>query len=239
MRGCLFTLLLGAVAIGLFVVVIFPALVAGALTAGVEAAGLQSDSTVVTVTSDPPTDLLGMHADEVRIRATDATFRGLEIADLDVTLHDLRFVDRAAGAIDGFLDGVVVPDVGGRKLALDSIRLSGGGETVTATTRVAGAEVEGMIADGIEAKLGARPTSVTLTAPDRITIRGDDGSVKGRLLVSPTGDLQVRVSSGPAEGIVVPLLRGGVDIPLRLTDASVTAAGDLELTGELAVSLLG
>ena len=238
MRGCLFTLLLGAVAIGLFVVVVFPALVAGALTAGVEAAGLQSESTVVTVASDPPTDLLGMHADEVRIRASDATFRGLEIANLDVTLHDLQFVDRTARAVDGFLDGVVVPDVGGRELALDSIRLSGGGETVTATTRVAGAEVESMIADGIEAKLGTRPTSVTLTAPDRITIRGD-GSLRGRLLVSPTGDLQVRISNGPAEGVVVTLLRGGVDIPLRLTDASVTSAGDLELTGELAVSLLG
>ena len=238
MRGCLFTLLLGAIAIGLFVLVGFPAMVAGALTAGVEAAGLQSEATVVTVSSNPPTDLLGMHADEVRIRATDATFRGLEIANLDVTLHDLRFVDRTARAIDGVLEGVVVPDVGGRELALDSIRLSGGGETVTATTRVAGADVEGMIADGIEAKLGARPTSVTLSAPDRITVRLD-GSVKGRLLVSPSGDLAVRISNGPAEGLVVPLLRGGVDIPLRLTDASVTAAGDLELTGELAVNLLG
>ena len=41
------------------------------------------------------------------------------------------------------------------------------------------------------------------------------------------------------EGVVLTLLRGGVDIPLRLTEASVTAAGDLVLTGELAVSLLG
>ena len=79
MRGCLFTLLLGAIVIGLFVVVVLPAIAAGALTAGVEAAGLQSDDTIVTVSSDPPTDLLGLHADQVRIRATDATFRGLEI----------------------------------------------------------------------------------------------------------------------------------------------------------------
>ncbi|HEY6571024.1 MAG TPA: hypothetical protein VIZ22_12075 [Candidatus Limnocylindrales bacterium] len=238
MRGCLFTLLLGAVAIGLFVVVVFPALVAGALTAGVEAAGLQSESTVVTVTSDPPTDLLGMHADQVRIRASDATFRGMEIANLDVTLHDLRFVDRTARSIDGFLDGMVVPDVGGRELALDSVRLSGGGETVIATTRIAGAQVEGLIADGIEAKLGKRPTSVALTVPDRLTVRLD-GTVRGRLIVSPSGDLQLRITNGPAEGLVVTLLRGGVDVPLRLTEAAVSPAGDLELTGELAVSLLG
>ena len=238
MRGCLFTLLLGAAAIGLFVVVLFPAMIAGALTAGVEAAGLQSDSTVVTVTSEPPTDLLGMHADQVRIRASDATFKGMAIANLDVTLRDLRFVDRTARAVEGFLDGVVVPDVGGRELALDSVRLSGGGETVLATTRIAGAEVEGLIADGIEAKLGARPTSVTLTAPDRLTVRLG-GAVRGRLLASPTGDLQVRLTNGPAEGQVVTLLRGGVDVPFRLTDVSVSAAGDLELTGELAVNLLG
>ena len=238
MRGCLFTLLLGAIAIGLFVVVVFPAMIAGALTAGVEAAGLQSDATVVTVSSNPPTDLLGMHADEVRIRATDATFRGLEIENLDVTLHDLRFIDRTARAVDGVLEGVVVPDVGGRELALDSIRLAGAGETVIARTTVQGDEVEGLIADGIEAKLGSRPDSVSLTAPDRITVRLD-GSLKGRLIVSPAGDLQVRIANGPAEGLVVTLLRAGVDIPLRLTDASVSAAGDLQLTGELAVNLLG
>ena len=208
MRGCLFTLLLGAIAIGLFVVVVFPAMVAGALTAGVEAAGLQSDATVVTVSSNPPTDLLGMHADEVRIRATDATFRGLEIANFDVTLHDLRFIDRTARAIDGVLEGVVAPDVGGRALTLDSVRLAGAGETVIATTTVPGSEVEGLIADGIETKLGARPTSVTLAAPDRLTVRLN-GTVKGRLIVSPSGDLAVRISSGPAEGQVVTLLRGG------------------------------
>ncbi len=136
------------------------------------------------------------------------------------------------------LDGVVVPDVGGRDLGLDSIRLAGGGETTIASTTIKGSDVEAMIADEIERKLGARPTSVALAAPDRLTVQMGI-TAKGRFVVSSNGDLLVRISNGPAEGQLVPLLRGGVDIPLRLTDATVTPSGDLELTGELAVGLLG
>ena len=64
-------------------------------------------------------------------------------------------------------------------------------------------------------------------------------AVKGRFVVSDTGDLLVRITNGPAAGQTITVLRGGEDIPLRLTEAIVTANGDLELTGDLAVSLLG
>jgi hypothetical protein len=237
-RGCLFTLVLGAVVAALFVLFALPALAAGALTGAVTAAGLQSDDTVVTVSSDPPTDLVGLHADRVRVQATDATFRGLEIERLDLTLRDVQFVDRTAETIEGRMDGVVVPDVGGRALALDSIGLAGTGETVLATTTVPAAEVEALIADGVEDALGSRPTSVALSPPDRLTVQLLVAA-RGRFVVSEAGDLLVRVTNGPAEGQTITLLRAGVDIPLRLTDAVVTEAGDLELTGELAVSLLG
>ena len=238
MRGCLFTLILGAVVAALFVLFALPALAAGALTGAITAAGLQSDDTVVTVSSDPPTDLLGLRADRVRVRATDATFRGLEIERLDLTLHDVAFVDRTASAIDGRMDGVVVPDVGGRRLALASIGLAGSGDTVLATTTIPAADVEALIADGVEDALGSRPTSVALAPPDRLTVRLLV-AVRGRFVVSESGDLLVRVTNGPAEGQEITLLRAGVDIPLRLTDAVVNEAGDLELTGELTMSLLG
>ncbi len=226
MRGCLFTLLLGAIAIAVFVVIGLPAIAAGAITAGVTAAGLQSDDTVVTVSSDPPTDLLGLHADRVRVRATDATFRGLQIASLDLMLHDLQLADRTARSIDGHMDGVVVPDVGGRALSLGTIGIEGSGATVTATATIPGAEVEAMIADRIEDALGARPTDVRLAAPDRLTVQLVI-AVKGRFVVSDTGDLLVRITNGPAAGQTITVLRGGVDVPLRLTDATVTPNGDL------------
>ena len=67
MRGCLFTLLLGAVAIAFLVTVGLPVVAAGVITGGLAAAGLASDDTMVRVASDPPTDLLGLHADTVTV----------------------------------------------------------------------------------------------------------------------------------------------------------------------------
>lgn len=238
MRGCLFVIALGAVVVAFAVVVGLPAVVAGALTAGVTAAGLQAADTTVTVTSDPPTDLVGLHADRVRIRATHATFRGLEIGALDVTLRDVAIVDRTAAVVDGRLADVVVPNVGGRPLALASIALSGGGDTVTAVTTIPAAQATTLIANAVEGDLGTRPSSVSIKAPDQATVTLSI-AVHARLSVTATGDLVARVMDGPAAGQEVTLLRGGEDLPIRLTGVTVTAAGDLRLSGELSVSLLG
>jgi hypothetical protein len=238
MRGCLFTLLLGVVVVAFLVVVGLPAVAAGALTAGVRAAGLQAADTTVTVASDPPTDLVGLHADRVRVRATHATFRGLEIGALDVSLRDVSLIDRTAAGVSGTLTGATVPNIGGRPLALQTITLSGGGSAVTASTTVAGADASRLIADAVESSLGTRPTSVTLSAPDVVTVKLVI-TVTARLSVDAAGDLVATVASGPAAGQVVVLLRGGEDLPIRLTAARVTSMGDLHLDGTLAVGLLG
>ena len=104
MRGCLFTLAFGAAVIALIVVVGLPQVAAGMVTGAVTAAGLQADDTTVTVSSDPPTDLIGLHADRVRVRATDATFRDLAIGELDLVLRDVSILDRSAGGDRGIPD---------------------------------------------------------------------------------------------------------------------------------------
>lgn len=236
MRGCLFTLLLGAVAIALLVVVGLPQVAAGILTGAVTAAGLQADDTTVTVASDPPTDLLGLHADRVRIRATDATYRGLRIGALDVELGDVAIVDRTAGSVDGRLTEVVIENVGGREIELAEIAVAGGGEDVTAATTVPGAEVERLIADGVEAQAGVRPDSVSLGSPNRVVI--DAGvTVEGTLEIDSRGNLRLLVPDSPIGGGDVVLLRAGEDLPIRLTGLRVTSGGDLRLTGELAVGI--
>lgn len=238
MRGCLFTLLLGAVALALLVVVGLPAVAAGILTSGLAAAGLQADDTTVTVSSDPPTDLIGLRADRVRVRATDARFRELRIGALDVVLRDVAILDRTARGIDGELSDVTLTEVGDGSVTLDSITLGGAGDRITASTVVDGSEAETLIARAVEARVGVAPESVRLSAPDRLRVDARV-LVEGRLSVSAGGDLVVRLADDPLGIGDIVLLRGGEDLPIRLTDVRVTRAGDLRLDGDLSIAILG
>lgn len=238
MRGCLFVVALGVVVAAIVVAVGLPAFAAGVLTAGVTAAGLNAPDTTVTVSSDPPTDLVMFHADRVRVRATHATFRGLEIASLDITLGDVAILDRTARTVDGRLTGVVLPNVGARRVALGTISLSGGDDDVRAAATLAAGEAEALLSDAVENALGTRPASVALDAPDRITV--DLGAaVHARLSVSAAGDLLATVTDGPAAGRAITLLRGGEDLPVRLASVTVSATGDVRLEGTVTAAILG
>jgi hypothetical protein len=238
-RGCLFTLLLGAVVVGFVIVVGLPAAAAGILTAGLSTAGLVAADTTVTVTSDPPTDLLGLRADRVRVTATHATFRGMEIGALDLALGDVRLLDRTAGSVDGELTDVAVTGAGGQRVTLERITLLGGGDGITTTTVIPNGEAEKLIADAIEAQVGRRPTSVTLRAPDRVSFTLGGTKVAGRFAVTADGNLVVRGDDGLTQGREVVLVHGGEDLPIELTSVKVTGSGGLRLTGDLTVGILG
>jgi hypothetical protein len=238
MRGCLFTLALGAVVIALIVVVGLPQVAAGMVTTAVTAAGLQADDTSVTVSSDPPTDLVGLRADRVRVRATDATFRDLVIGELDLVLGDVSILDRSAGSVEGTLTDVTITGLGGREVTLDEIAVAGGGDDVTATTLLDGAVAERLIADAVEERTGARPDSVSLRDPDRLVIEAGI-EVGGTLDVDRAGNLVLELDDNPLGLEEVVLLRGGEDLPIRLTDVLVTPGRDLQLDGDLAIGLLG
>lgn len=238
MRGCLFTLLLGAIVVAFAVIVGLPILAGGILTAGLSAAGLAADDTTVTVSSNPPTDLLAMRADTVRITATDATFRGMAIGSLDLALGDVRILDRTAGAIDGELRDVRVTVAGGQVLTLNRITVLGAGRDIATTTVVPNEAAEDLIADAIEEQVGIRPESVSLDRPDLLTIRAGV-AVTGRLDVTASGDLVIRADDGPLAGSQVVLLRGGDDLPIELTSVRVNDNGGLRLEGDLSIGLLG
>jgi hypothetical protein len=239
MRGCLFTLLLGAIVIGVIVVVGLPAIAAGVLTAALTGAGLNAADTTVTVTSDPPTDLIGLRADTVHVTATDADFRGMRIGRLDIVLGDVAILDRTAGAIDGELDDVTVRASGGDRVTLDRITIGGTAEHMTTTTVIPNAEAEALIADAIETQAGTRPTAVTLSAPDGLTVKVAGQTLKGRFAINGKGDLVVRATDGPLAGTETALVRGGEDLPIELTSVTVTRNGALRLTGDLSIGILG
>ncbi len=239
MRGCLFTLLLGAIVIGFIVVVGLPAMAAGILTAGLGAAGLTAADTTVTVHSDPPTDLVGLRAGTVHVTATKATFRGLEMGSLDLVLGDVAVLERTAGSVDGVLTDVTITALGGERVTLDRISISGGGKAITTTTVIPNAEVEALIADALEARIGTRPTSVTLTAPDGLSVKAGGTTSRGRFAINGKGDLVVRGVGGTAAGTEIALIRGGEDLPIELTSVRVTQGGGLRLVGQLAIGILG
>jgi hypothetical protein len=239
MRGCLFTLLLGVVAVALVVTLGLPAVAAGLLTGAVTAAGLQADDTTVTVSSDPPTDLLGLHADKVRVTASDASFRGVRIGSLDITLLGVDLPGRTAEEVDGRLRGVSLDDGGQPALSLSSVRLTGGGDTISATSTVPAADARSLVADAVESAVGVRPSSVTLSAPDAVRIRLAGAAVHGRLSVTGSGDLVADILDGPSAGERLTLISADAERLIRLTDVAVTGSGGLRLTGRLAVGLLG
>jgi hypothetical protein len=239
MRGCLFTLLLGAIVIGFIIVVGLPAIASGVLTAALAGAGLNAADTTVTVTSDPPTDLVALRADTVHVTATDADFRGMRIGSLDIVLGDVAILDRTAGAIDGQLDDVTVRASGGERVRIQRITIGGSLDHVTTTTVIPNAEAEALIADAVEAQTGSRPTAITLTAPSGLAIKAGGQIVEGTFAINGKGDLVVRATDGPAKNTEIVLVRGGEDLPIELTSVTVTRDGGLRLAGDLTIGLLG
>jgi len=235
-RGCLFTLALAAVALALAVFIGLPAVAAGLLTAGVKAAGLQANDITVNVTADQPWELLGLQANRVRVRATSATFRGLRIGALDVTLLDVSVLGRTAGGVAGRLTGVTVPNVAGQPLGLAAVTLAGGGNAVTASTTIAAADAQALVAAEIATVTGASvPASqVHLSAPDKAVVKSAV-TVTATLSVDKGGNL---VAAAPGISPVT-VLRAGEDVPMRLTSVKVDGSGNLLLAGTLVVSLLG
>lgn len=236
MRGCLFTLLLASVVVALAVFLGLPALASGLVTAGLTAAGLQADDTTVTVQANPPTDLLSGHADRVVVHATDATFRGLRIGSLALTLEAVDVFDRTAGQVDGTLADVRLPEEAGGA-SLRTVTISGGGDRLLASTVVSKGDVEARVADEIEQRTGVRPAFVRLVAPDRLVVKAGGETIRGRFRAAG-GDLVVEITSGPGEGSDIVLLRGGEDLPLEIRTVEVTGEAGLHIEGELAIGFL-
>ena len=108
-----------------------------------------------------------------------------------------------------------------------------------AATAIPAAQARALVSDAVEQATGFEPESVTLTSPDRVTIRAPGGlELEGRLTVTPSGDL-VLVGEGPLAGRDAVLLRGGEDLPIELKEVRVTSSGGLRLAGDLAISILG
>ena len=228
MRGCLFVLLLGAaVAVG---AVLFagPTVVGGAATVVLAASGFSGEDTTVEVLAEPRTELLRLHADEMRIRSQDATFGEVRAGEVDLTLVDVDLGARAFGEIRGTLEGVLIERAGAADIRVQRVLIDGESPRPTARLTLLAAEAELLAADAIEEATGQRPTEVSLEAPDRLIFTVGGITAGGRLLVDAEGGLIL----DPAVDILpeVDVFRPDPSVPLVLTGLTI-APDRLELLG--------
>lgn len=230
MRGCLFVLLLGAaVAVG---AVLFagPSVVGGAATVVLAASGFSGEDTTVEVVAEPRTELLRLHADEIRIRSQDATFGEVRAGNVDLTLHDVDLGARTFARIEGTLDGVLIERSGAADIRVQRIVIDGEQPRPIAHLELLATEAELLAADAIEEATGQRPTEVTLDAPDRLVFTVGGVTAGGRLLVDAEGGLVL----DPAVDILpeIDVFRPDPGLPLVLTGLTISP-DRLELVGEV------
>src|SRR5689334_9630285 len=226
MRGCLFVVAFAAVI--LIAVAWFgaPALAAFAVRNGLESLGFASDDLTVDVTADPPLALVTGHADEVRIRATDATIDGLVATRLDVRLGAVDLFSRSFGSVDGALADVQVPAGQGAAVSARSIELLGPTRRVVATVHVPRATAELLFRDQLARVTGRTIAEVRLSAPDQVTFAVGPVSASATLLVV-AGDLVLRADIPGRPSLVVL----HADDPLVVQ--SVAIADELVITGTI------
>ena len=240
MRSCLLRLLIWPVL--LLVVAWFglPPLASAAISAGLGAAGFHASAETVDLIADPPLELLVLRADQVHLRASRATFRGLAVASVDLTVTKLSVLDQTAGTIDGTLSGVTVPSANGGSISVAAIDVSGSGAANNVAVRlgIGLREVERLAAAALGAPAGSLAT-VTLDAPNRATIVVAGAVVAGRLLVDVTGALVFRPAHATAEiGTSLVLARPSPATPIRLTGV-VADPASLTVEGAMDLSLFG
>jgi hypothetical protein len=223
MRGCLSVLVIAA----LFVLVLAwiggPMLASTLIERSLAAAGFTASSTSVTVTSEPPVEVLAGHADRVRIDARDAQLETIRAGRLSLALTNVDLLGRRFGSVDGILDDAIITPADGPAVAARVITLRGSAADATATITIGEQVVEQLIVDGIRQQTGLRVDRVTLSAPNRVRFTAGL-TLDGRFAVGPNGSLDV-VASGDTR---FTLLDPPADI--HLTSATVVGT-DLVVVG--------
>ena len=127
MRGCLTVLVLAAALV--LVVAWFgaPTLAGVLIERSLAGAGYSATETSVTVSSDPPLEILAGHADRVTIRGTHATLRDLTAAELVLTMTNVDLVGGRFSRVDGQLTDVLIQSGDGSSVRARSLAVRGPG----------------------------------------------------------------------------------------------------------------
>ena len=240
MRGCLTSLLVFPAVLLVAAWFLLPRIAGPIVGAGLGVAGFAASEEQVTVSADPPIELLTLHADSVHVQASKATIHGVTIDAVDVTLSDVGLLDRTAGTVTGTLTGVEVRPADGLPLRVTSVTLDGSSAAITASLTLSPSDLRSLAANAVKSALGSVPSSVTFAAPDRATVVVAGVNIAGRLVVTPARGLAFKPTKLPF-GLDGPidLVTPGPEMPLRISSVTVTASGGMVVAGTVDASLFG
>lgn len=234
MRSCLFQLL---VLVAMVFALLWFGLPFGAswlATNALNAGGFSGTDTKVDVSAYPPPLLLTGHADSIHLVSSQVGMGDLHAAGLDLTLGEVELFSRKIGTVTGTLEGVRVATPDGQPLTVDTVKLSGAARTANAEMDVSMAEAQRLAVAQLKA-LGVAAT-VTLAAPNKVTVTAGGKSQPGRLEVAAGGLLLV--PDGDSLPTVTLIAPGGGN-PFRVSSVTI-GADQLTLNGTIDVeSLLG
>ena len=228
MRGCLTSFFIFLAGLLLATWLFAPTVAAGLVSAGLGGAGFSSADKQVTVTAEPPIELLTLHADTVHLQATDATFAGLHMAGVDLILGGVGLLGRSADSVVGTLTGVRVPTLlsdDASTATISSIGLSGPSSDLRAILTLSAADIRTLVSAAVQGELGAPATKVTLAAPDKVTVVTSGVTVRGRLVVDGAGGLAFLVASPPGLVGSLAIIRPSPTQPLHFTSIALRTSG--------------
>jgi hypothetical protein len=234
MRSCLIQLLVLIAAVFALLWFGLPFGASWLATNSLNAGGFTGTDTKVDVSSYPPPVLLTGHADSIHLTSSQVGIGDLHAASLDLTLGKVELFSRQIGTVSGTLGGVRVVAPDGQPITVDTVELSGAASAASAEMDVSMAEAQRLAIAQLKS-LGIAAT-VTLAAPNRITVTAGGRSQPGRL-VAAAGALLI-VPDGDALPTVTLMQPGGGN-PFHLSSVAV-AADHLTLIGTIDVQgLLG
>lgn len=236
MRGCLTWVFVGIAAVLVATWLFAPTVAGGLATASLHAAGFSSNDEHVTVTAEPPIELLTLHADRIHLQASGATFAGLHMTGLDLLLSDVGLIGRTAGSVEGTLTGLQLPTELGPTATISSVAVTGPSSDLRVILTLSAADVRTLASAAVEAQIGAKATKVALAAPDKVTVSVSGITVRGRLTVDEAGGLTLVPTSPAGFSGPIAILRPGPGQPLRFTSVAVRTNG-ATITGTVDPSL--
>jgi hypothetical protein len=232
MRGCLSVIVLAFVFVVAGAWLAGPPAAAFVIETGLSSAGFQGSDTKVTVTADPPLEVLTAHADRVEINSNDVTVDQLGAARLSLTLTDADLFNRRFGHVDGTLDGATLKTSDNSSLKATSVVLSGDPSAAAMTIRVARDELSAMALDMIGQELGIDVGTVNFTAPNKVSFSAGSTTIAGQLVIHD-GGLAMTVNLPGAQRIDIVEASPG----FRLTKVSI-GTDEMVLDGVLDVETL-